>query len=108
MVVGHTECAGVRACHRAASGNPLAPLDSTIWKWLGPLRILASSLWNQGRRTERELTDENVKVQVNNIRSALHWLPHLAQGRRLILSGYVYILGANPRLEQLVSDIPVS
>ena len=36
-VVGHTGCAGVRACYNAFNYITSPPPDSVLWSWFGPL-----------------------------------------------------------------------
>ncbi|KAM5545069.1 hypothetical protein V8D89_001180 [Ganoderma adspersum] len=62
IVVGHTNCGGVKAAQDAAQGAPSEP-ESALERWLVPLTELA-------RKTEGDLntlTDANVGEQVANI-----------------------------------------
>jgi carbonic anhydrase len=68
-VVGHTHCGGIKACYDAARGNTGGlSQDSVLWTWLGPLRTLAELFVHQ---PVEALTDENVRVQMRNVRIIL-------------------------------------
>jgi carbonic anhydrase len=86
-VVGHTDCGGVKACYNAVHSPPPKQLDSSIWKWLGSLLTLALLKRNL---TLRQLTDENVRVQVANVKTTL---VVLKPERPIKVKGYVYVLG---------------
>ena len=89
-VVGHTDCGGVKTCYNAAhSPPPPGNLDSSIWTWLGSLLTLALIKRNL---TLRQLTDENVRVQVANVKATLVAL----KARPITVKGYVYVLGKKP------------
>ncbi|KXN81944.1 Carbonic anhydrase 2, partial [Leucoagaricus sp. SymC.cos] len=84
-VVGHTDCGGVKACWDArpgGSGNTQIPPDPVLWTWLGPLRTLAA----KPGQTLENLTQENVELQMNNVKTLLGWL-----GKENVqVKGYVY------------------
>jgi len=86
IVVGHTDCGGVKACHDAANGNP-PPIDWVVWSWLSPLRRLADLFKHQ---PVRELIDANVRAQVANVRSVMNTLP--PRKPTVTLRGAVYNL----------------
>jgi len=90
-VVGHTDCGGVKTCYNAVHSPPHEQqLDSSIWKWLGSLLGLALI---KRHLTLRQLTDENVRVQVANVRATL---AALKVTRPIKVKGYVYVLGKKP------------
>ncbi len=96
-VVGHTDCGGVKTCYNAVHSPPPKQLDSSIWKWLGSLLALA---FIQRDLTLRHLIDENVRVQVANVKTTLVVL----KARPIKVKGYVYVLGSKPgegKLEEI-------
>lgn len=85
-VVGHTDCAGVAACHKAVRGNKDIAPDSVLWTWLGPLRELAA-LCKNDPETADELAVRNVRVQVQNVKAVLGRLGRLSEVQA---NGYMY------------------
>lgn len=84
--MGHTKCGGVQACYDVVNGGSsphLPPPDSVLWKWLGPLRAVASA--NKGKPVEW-LTTENVQIQMRNVKAALLSL-NISD---VAVTGYVY------------------
>ena len=86
-VVGHTDCAGVSACHRAVrpGGNNIFTPDSVLWAWLGPLRLLAG-LTKDTPVTVDELAERNVRVQIQNVKVVLGRLQKLSEVQ---VKGYI-------------------
>ena len=93
-VVGHTDCAGVAACHKAVrpgGGNVFNP-DSVLWAWLGPLRELARLRMDE---TPDDLAVRNVRVQIQNVKVVLG---RLGRQSAVQVKGYIYNI-TNGRLE---------
>jgi carbonic anhydrase len=92
-VVGHTDCGGVKACYNAVHGNTSISSDSVLWTWLGPLRVLAEEF---KERTIIELTEQNVRVQAENVVTVL---TRLGRNDSVKVEGYVYDvqIGADPK-----------
>lgn len=86
-VVGHTDCGGIHACHDAAHGRP-PPLHWALWNWLEALSVTAKA---HPHLTVRQLTELNVRLQVQNVRAVLEKLTN----RPLRVGGYVYDLAKN-------------
>ena len=80
-VVGHTDCGGVKACHDEVKGHSRIPPE--LREWLRPLLELAHQ---HAGRSALELTEENVRTQVWNVRKVLNDLGFESVG----VKGFVY------------------
>jgi len=94
QVVGHTNCAGVDACHKAVRGTNVFPPDSVLWAWLGPLVELAR-LKRNDPETVDELAVRNVRAQIQNVKVVLS---RLGRQSSVQVKGYIYNI-MNGRLE---------
>ncbi|KAF9034297.1 carbonic anhydrase [Panaeolus papilionaceus] len=88
MIVGHTDCGGVKAAYQVAHPDHKAGLPWPLRCWLTHLIHLAKSMVGQ---SERDLIDENVRVQVRALRAALPGLT----SRKFKVSGHVYDIGCD-------------
>jgi len=105
VVVGHTECGGVKA-----SMNPpdLSP-NSPILRWLRPLVILADYL-GLGGKTSKEavlkLVEENVKMQIANLENTETIKKAWSQNGGPTIHGWVYDLKAGQLRDLHISKGP--
>ena len=92
IVVGHTDCGGVKACHAATKRPPPFPRTTALQRWLAPLTELVWALGSIVGQCHDELTplvEANVRMQVANVLSsdvlAREW-----KRRDVCVHGWVY------------------
>jgi len=90
VVVGHSECGGVRrAMEMAESVSNVKKQEKNMAEWLGPLVELAEM--HQGATLE-QMIEENVKRQVQNVREALGDRVRGERTKAVQVHGWVYDL----------------
>ena len=103
IVVGHSECGGVAACVKAASGPSSSEAPATpLLRWLTPLIDLARSL-NVGSLKSAEafplVMRENVKRQVQNVAGTQTIKDAWARGEDVQIHGLTYDLATGTLTE---------
>ena len=87
IVVGHTNCGGVKAAKEAAEEDPSEP-ESALERWLGPLTELARLNKESDLTT---LIEANIGEQVANIAKS-EAIAHEWKQRDVHIHGWVYEL----------------
>lgn len=100
VLVGHTECGGVKACLAAAAKtNPprhvVQPDSSPINRWLAPLVDLAVCLQppDGGSLQPLTLVEANVRRQVENLHKTETIKKSKLAGKKVKVYGWVYEVG---------------
>jgi len=122
VVVGHSECAGAKACLDAAQNPsvnedgsittiPSLPRDAPLNRWLAPLTGFVASLQLSGKPTNEALlvvVEGNIKMQVENLCKTQTMSNAWASKKKVWVHGWLYDL-ATGRLKDLeVSRGPAS
>ncbi|KAI0076643.1 carbonic anhydrase [Panus rudis PR-1116 ss-1] len=90
LVVGHTNCGGVNACHAAASTTASSPAPGTpLGRWLEPLTTLAR---NSSSDDANAIVEANVQAQVNNLANTDTMQNVWKKGKDVKVHGWVYQL----------------
>ncbi|GBE87800.1 carbonic anhydrase [Sparassis latifolia] len=90
IVVGHTYCGGVNACHAAAHGGESIDPNTPLGRWLAPLTALAE----ESGLSIPDLVKENVCMQVRNVEKSEAVRAARAEGKNLWIHGWLYQLEA--------------
>ncbi|KZT25913.1 hypothetical protein NEOLEDRAFT_1064155, partial [Neolentinus lepideus HHB14362 ss-1] len=112
IIVGHTRCGGVEVCLRAAANDtdafPEDGPDAPVNWWLQLLVQIATEIQvPNGMDCTNVVTEESVKVQVNNICNSemikAAWVASDPATRGIYIHGWVYSMHT-----QMLKDLEIS